>query len=74
MVTLNPPAIVCQPTCFKEEWFETRAANWVDSDGSLAIQVYYRPILFYSARLDVAVKGEVGNVIHSMGHPQRKQQ
>ena len=72
MVTLNPPAIVCQPTRFKEEWFETRAANWVDSGGS--IQVYYRPILFYSAKLDVAVKGEVGNIIHSKGHPQRKQQ
>ena len=60
MVKLNPPALVCQPTVFNEAWHEIRAATSLDGG---TIQVYYRPVLFFSAKLDVAVKGEIGTTI-----------
>ena len=58
MVTLNPPALVSQPSVFNEMWLEARATKTHDETAN-AVQVYYRPVLFYSAKLDVAVKGEV---------------
>ena len=58
MVTLNPPALVCQPSVFNEMWLEARSIK-SHSDVTDAVEVYYRPVLFYSAKLDVAVKGEV---------------
>ena len=60
MVTLVPPAIVCQPKQYQEEWQDKRIAHWEkDSKRSL---IYFRPVLFFSALGHIGCKGEVGNL------------
>ena len=60
MVTLVPPAIVCQPDVYREEWHEKRIKHWNDSKPSRPL-VYFRPVLFYSSLGHVGCKGEIGN-------------
>ena len=61
MVTLNPPAISCLPQEFDEDLHDKHATQWEDSRGTNTL-VYYNPVLFFSFNLDVAHKGEVGNM------------
>ena len=62
MVTLVPPAIVCQPDVYQEEWHEKRIKYWNDTTTSSMPLVYFRPVLFYSSLGHVGCKGEIGNV------------
>ena len=61
MITLVPPAIVCQPKRYQEEWQDKRTTYWKeDSDIPL---IYFHPVLFFSALGHIGCKGEVGNTI-----------
>ena len=60
MMTLIPPAIVCQPTEYKEEWHEKRITSWSDALPYNPV-VYYRPVLLYSALGHVGCQGTIGN-------------
>ena len=60
MMTLIPPAIVCQPTEYKEEWHEKRITSWSDALPYNPV-VYYRPVLLYSALGHVGCQGIIGN-------------
>ena len=61
MITLVPPAIVCQPKRYQEEWQDKRTTYWKeDSD---IPSIYFRPVLFFSALGHIGCKGEVGNTI-----------
>ena len=61
MVMLNPPAISLLPQVYCEDWHDKHATKWKDSRGANSL-VYYNPVLFYGFTLDVARKGEVGNM------------
>ena len=62
MVTLVPPAVVCQPSQYCEEWHEKRITYW--SEESLPHPlIYIRPVLFFSALGHVGCKGIIGNTI-----------
>ena len=61
MVTLVPPAIVCLPTRYNEEWFEPRIHYWDDETLQSKISVYFRPALFLSSTGLLGSKAEVGN-------------
>lgn len=60
MITLVPPAIICQPTEYKEEWHEKQFTSW-NKDLSDNPVVYFEPLLFYSSRGHVQCKGIIGN-------------
>ena len=60
MVTIVPPAIVYQPTEYKEEWHEKRITSWKDNLSYNPV-VYFQPVLFYSALGHVGCKGTIGN-------------
>ena len=63
MVTLVPPALICQPSQYHEEWHEKRITYWSE-ESLLHVHplIYFRPVLFFSALGHVGYKGEVGNV------------
>lgn len=60
MLTLVPPALLCQPTDYKEEWHEKRITSW-NKEATPDPVVYFRPVLFYSARSHIGFKGAIGN-------------
>ena len=60
MMTLIPPAIVYQPTEYKEEWHKKQITSWNDDLPCNAV-VYYRPVLLYSALGHVGCQGAIGN-------------
>ena len=61
MVTLVPPALVCQPSQYHEEWHEKRVTYWKE-ESLHRLLIYFRPVLLFSALGHVGYKGEVGNV------------
>ena len=60
MLTLLPPLIVCSTTEYREEFHDTFRKTWRESDVSQELR-YYRPILVYGNKGQVAVKALVGN-------------
>ena len=60
MLTLLPPLKVCVTTEYREELHNTFQKTWRESDVSKRLH-YYRPILVYSNKGQVAVKALVGN-------------
>ena len=60
MLTLLPPLIVCSTTEYREELHDTFRKTWKESDVSQKLR-YYRPILLYGNKGQVAVKALVGN-------------
>ena len=60
MLTLLPPLIVCMTTEYREELHDTFRKTWRESDVSQRL-CYYRPILVYGNKGQVAVKALVGN-------------
>ena len=74
MVTLVPPAIVCFPTRYNEEWVEPRIHYWDDETSQSKISVYFRPALFLSSTGVLGSKGEVGNKQLEKDHSDRSQQ
>ena len=60
MLTLLPPLIVCSTTQYQEELHDTCRKTWRESDVSHRL-CYYRPILLYGNKGQVAVKALVGN-------------
>ena len=60
MLTLLPPLIVCSTTQYQEEFHDTFRKTWSESDVSHRL-CYYRPILLYGNKGQVAVKALVGN-------------
>ena len=61
MVTLVPPALICQPSQYHEEWHEKRVTYWSETFSPHPL-IYFRPVLLFSALGHVGYKGEVGNV------------
>lgn len=67
MLTLLPPLIVTvHPQDYREQLLDTNRSTWKD-DCSMSL-IYYRPILVYGNRLNVAVKGLVGNIDMESDH------
>lgn len=62
VLTLVPPALIYQPTQYKEEWHEKRATSWNKDLPSSDPVVYFKPILLYSALGHVGCKGAIGNI------------
>ena len=60
MLTFLPPLIVCSTTGYCEELHDTFRKTWRESDVSQRLR-YYRPILVYGNKGQVAVKALVGN-------------
>ena len=60
VLTLLPPLIVCSTNQYKEELHDTFRKTWRESDVSHRLH-YYRPILLYGNKGQVAVKALVGN-------------
>ena len=58
MLTLVPPAILCTPEKFSEDWHEVVSTPRVK--GSHYTLSYYRPLMLYHAHGHVAVKAIVG--------------
>ena len=61
MLTLLPPLIVCLTTEYCEEFHDTCRRRWIESSINQSLH-YYRPILVYGNKGEVAVKGLVGNI------------
>lgn len=49
--------IVDEPTKIDESWHDVRGVSKVEN---IPLDLYYRPVLFFSAKLDVAVKAQIG--------------
>ena len=64
MLTLVPPAILCTPEKFSEDWHEVVGKPCVK--GSHYKLSYYRPLMLYHAHGPVAVKGIVGKKTSSV--------
>ena len=73
MVTLVPPAVVCQPSWYHEEWHEKSITYWSENSSPHPL-IYIRPVLFSSALGHVGCKGIIGNsttrymkIVHCIG-------
>lgn len=78
MLTLLPPLIITvHPQVYDEQLHDTNRATWNDkgavSESSMKL-IYYRPILVYGNRLNIAVKGLVGNIEKEIHQPAEKSQ
>ena len=78
MLTLLPPLIITvHPLVYDEQLHDTNRATWNDegavSESSMKL-IYYRPILVYGNRLNIAVKGLVGNIEKEIHQPAEKSQ
>ena len=60
MVTVVPPAVVCQPSQYCEEWHEKRIAYWSENSSPHPL-IYIRPVLFFSALGHIGYRGIIGN-------------
>ena len=60
MLTLLPPLIVCVTTEYHDKFHDTFRRTWRESYNHQSLH-YYRPILVYGNRGQVAVKALVGN-------------
>ena len=63
MLTLMPPAVLCTPEKFSENWHEV--INKSCDKGSYYKLTYYRPLMLYCAHGAVAVKAIVGKKVSS---------
>ena len=63
IVTLVPPALVCHPKEYNQDWMERRSTAWNDEAPSCPT-IYFQPVLFYSALGHIGHKGIVGNKIN----------
>lgn len=60
MVTLVPPAFICQPTEYQEDWHEKTVTYWTEDTPTNSL-IYFRPVLFYSSLGSIGCKGVIGN-------------
>ena len=63
MLTLVPPAILCTPEKYSEDWQEVVSKSCVEGDHYTLS--YYRPLMLFHAHGPVAVKAIVGKKFSS---------